>query len=68
MLDTIKARREELLKNHEQLVKQQEQVTVALERTRGAIAMCDELLAAAQNGADPDALPADDEQKADTYA
>ncbi len=46
MMDTVKARREELVKNHEQLLAQYQQVGVALERTRGAIALCDELIQA----------------------
>jgi hypothetical protein len=64
-IETIKARREVLAQQHDQLVTQLQQVGTALERVRGAIALCDELLAA-QDGAGPE--PPDDEQKADTYA
>jgi len=48
MVDTIKARRAELVKAHAELVEQHAQVSINLERVRGAIGLCDELLAAVE--------------------
>jgi len=45
MVDTIKARRAALVKTHAELMEQHAHVSVNLERVRGAIALCDELLA-----------------------
>jgi hypothetical protein len=47
--ETLKTRREELGKTHDTLVQQLQQLSGTLERIRGAIALCDELLAS-QNG------------------
>ena len=52
MID-VQARRAELLDSHGKLMEQLNQLTVAIERTRGAISLCDELLAGAQNGDEP---------------
>lgn len=61
MIDRIHARRAELLKTHEALTAERAMVATYLERVRGAIALCDELLQAetaapaADEAADPSA-------------
>jgi hypothetical protein len=53
MID-VQARRAELIESHGKLLEQLNQLTVAIERTRGAISICDELLAEP----DPSTMPA----------
>ena len=56
MTEKVQERREALIKHfqelsaqHQQAIAQQQQLGIALERVRGAIALCDELLGPAES-------------------
>lgn len=61
--ERLRARRAELVDSHGKLLEQAQQTGIAIERVRGALALCDEMLADAPpepelivpsvNGADP---------------